>query len=207
MTTKLNIAVSTKNKIINRGTGAGGVNTNNNGSVFERITSIENKLLENKFEKVITNDKNKYSYYFESKNQNNKIIYLTQNGFKEYIKKKFNIDSYRCPDEAFLIFSNNMYHLKILEKKYQNGPGSVIDKLKTGQFTKREYEKIFKKGNDINCKVSYAFCISKYLQTEFESNKPKYNNMKEIMMEDNIKLFYGEDDNYLDLLYEWINKF
>ena len=66
--------------IKNKGTGAGGANTNINGISFENKTSIENKLLENNFTKIIMNNKNKYGYYFECNNveNNNKIIYLTQ---------------------------------------------------------------------------------------------------------------------------------
>jgi hypothetical protein len=52
--------------------------------------------------------------------------------------------------------------------------------------------------------IEYAFCISKFLQNKFESNNIKYNIIKEIMLEDNIKIFYGEDDNYLDIIYDWI---
>jgi hypothetical protein len=54
--------------------------------------------------------------------------------------------------------------------------------------------------------VSYAFCLSLFLQNKLESNTPKYNIIKEIMIEDDIKIFYGEDDKYFDNLYEWINK-
>jgi len=52
--------------------------------------------------------------------------------------------------------------------------------------------------------VSYAFCVSKFLQNKLESNNTKI--IKEIMAQDNIQVFYGDDDNYFDLLYEWINK-
>jgi len=191
-------------KVLNKGVGAGGANTTINGLSFENKTSIENKLLENNYIKVIMDTKKKYGYYFEYKNNNNKIIYMTQAGFKLYFKKTFNIEVYKQPDEAFLIFSNNEYHLKILEKKNQNTDGSIEDKLKTGQFNRREYEKMLNKYVLFN--ISYAFCISHFLQEKFESNKIKYKNMKEIMNEDGIKLFYGDDDNYFDILYEWINK-
>lgn len=195
----------------NKGTGAGGANTNANGLIFENKTSIEKKLLENNFQKVIMNKKNKYGYYFESKKENNKIIYLTQSGFKLYLKKKFDIDVYKQPDEAFIIIYNNEYHIKILEKKNQNVDGSVEDKLKTGQFNRREYEKIIKKvietqQTPYKCYIHYAFCVSKFLQDKFESNQIKYKNIKEIMMEDDIKIFYGEDEKYFDILFEWINQ-
>ena len=53
--------------INNKGTGAGGANTTLNGSLFEERTSIENKLLENKYIKkeIDTKNKNKKGYYFE----------------------------------------------------------------------------------------------------------------------------------------------
>jgi hypothetical protein len=79
-------------KIINKGTGAGGANTTLSGGSFEKITSIENKLLENNFNKIIVNNKKKYSYYLELNTENKKIIYVTQNGLKVYMKNKFNID-------------------------------------------------------------------------------------------------------------------
>jgi hypothetical protein len=190
-------------KIINKGTGAGGANTNLNGLTFERKTSIENKLIEKNFIKNTIN-KSKNGYYFEYNNSDKKFIYLTQDGFKLYLEKEFNINSYRKPDEAFIIIQNNEYNIKILEKKNQNVNGSVEDKLKTGLFNKKEYERIFKKiPHKFN--IDYAFCVSKFLQDKFESNNIKYNNMIEIMKEDDIKLFYGEKDNYFDLIFEWID--
>ncbi len=53
------------------------------------------------------NNKNKYGYYFECNNveNNNKIIYLTRNGFKLYFKEKHNINIYKQPDEAFILTS------------------------------------------------------------------------------------------------------
>ena len=197
------------NKIINKGTGAGGANTNFNGIMFENKTSIENKLLENNFKKIIMN-KNKYGYYYiKTNNENNKIIYLTQSGFQSYFKENFNFNIYKKPDEAFVILNNNTFYIKILEKKNQNVEGSVEDKLKTGLFNKKEYEKIFKyeieKNNIIfNYNISYGFCISKFLQEKFESNKIKYNIIKEIMDEDGIKIFYGDNDNYFDILLNWV---
>ena len=133
---------------LNKGIGAGGKNTTINGILFECKTCIENKLLENKFNKVIINKKNKknkYNYYFEYKNENTKIIYLTQSGFKLYFKEYYNINIYKQPDEAFVIYSDDKFYIKILEKKNQNVEGSVEDKLKTGLFNKKEYEKIFNK--------------------------------------------------------------
>ena len=196
---------------MNKGHGAGGKNTNINGNNFENKTSIENKLLENNFIKYIINKKNKYGYYFEFKNNKYKYIYLTQSGFRLYLKKFFNINVYKQPDEAFIIFYDNEILIKILEKKNQNVNGSVEDKLKTGKFNKIEYEKMIKnefrlKNLIYNIKISYAFCVNSFLQKKLNSNLIKYNIIKEIMEEDDIKIFYGEDEKYFDVIYNWINK-
>jgi hypothetical protein len=62
------------------------------------------------------------------------------------------------------------------------------------------------KDNSIKFIISYSFCVSHYLKKQLNSNTNKYNNMKEIMVEDNTNIFYGDDDNYFDKLIEWINK-
>ena len=187
-------------KVINKGTGAGGAKTVLNGGSFEKRTSIESKLLDKKFTKIIMNKKKKYGYYYEYNDTITKIIYLTQGGFKLYFKKEFNIDIPKHPDEAFLILRNGQYFLKILEKKNQNVEGSVEDKLKTGRFIRREYEKMLSTMNNLT--VSYAFCVSKFLQDKFDSDQVKYKIIKEIMIEDDIKIFYGDDENYFDCLYD-----
>lgn len=74
-------------------------------------------------------------------------------------------------------------------------------------FNKKEYDKMLNTYNNYNFNISYAFSISKFLQNKFESKQIKYNIIKEIMFEDNIKVFYGEDDNYFDILFKWINDF
>jgi hypothetical protein len=200
------IIESNKNDVIiesNKGTGAGGMMTTLNGCSFEKKTSIEKKLLDNDFSKNIIN-KNKYGYYFELVKENKKIIYFTQSGCKLYLKKEFNIDVYKHPDEAFLIIEDNTFHLKILEKKNQNGNGSVEDKLKTGAFNKKEYSKMLSQNDKYKFTISYAFCVSKFLQNKFESKQIKYKIIKEIMEEDDIKIFYGEDEKYFDILFNWI---
>lgn len=188
--------------IKNKGTGAGGKNTNKNGKSFENITDIETKLIENKYEKMKM-DKSKYGYYLYKNIDNNKIIYVSQNGLKLYIKQKFDIELFRNPDEAYIIEKNGKYIIKILEKKAQNVEGSIETKLWSGPALKREYEIIM--GN--NYVIEYAFCVSKFLQEKLISNDKKYEVLKQILDESNINIFYGEDSDYFDKIYEWINNF
>jgi len=194
--------------IKNRGTGAGGANTTKNGNSFETKTNIEDYLIKKDFIKNKMS-KNKNGYYLEKKiKEEDKdditLIYMTQNGFREYIKKlDIPNEIYRKPDETYLIISEDKYYLKILEKKNQNVDGSVEEKLKTGLFNKQEYE-LMLKNDKIEFIIKYGFCLSKFLEEKLNSDNTKYKNMKKLIEKDNIKLFYGDSDDYFDILYDWI---
>jgi hypothetical protein len=106
--------------IINNGTGAGGSNTNYYGKIFEEKTNNESKLLEQGYIKksFLNNSKNIYDYYLEKEFEDKIIIFVLQYGLKKYIKNKYNIDLFRCPDEAYIIeYKNGNKIIKILEKK------------------------------------------------------------------------------------------
>ncbi len=207
--------------VINRGTGAGGYKTNINGLAFEDLTNPEKLLIEKGFTRTDIS-KNKNGYYLikhlnekdevkdgikETKDPiSSSIIYMRQSGFKEYVKKKFDVDVYRNPDEAYLIHKNGKYHLKIIEKKNQNVDGSVEDKLKTGAFNRDEYTLMFDKleKDNIELVIDYAFCVSEFLQKKLQSSDGKYVNINRINEKNNIKVFYGNSPDYFDKLYEWI---
>ena len=106
--------------IVNKGTGAGGANTNLNGKKFEDKTNNIPRLFENGYEKIILNKKTKYGYYLTKTFEDKKIIFVSQSGLKDYIKHKYNIQLFRCPDEAYIIEYNTCKKvIKILEKKEQ----------------------------------------------------------------------------------------
>jgi len=190
--------------IINKGTGAGGNNTNYYGKMFENKTNNENNLLEQGYIKKYfkENKNNIYDYYLEKIFEDKKIIFVLQFGLKKYIKNKYNIDLFRCPDEAYIIeYNNENKIIKILEKKEQNVNGSVETKLWSASSLKREYELML--GN--NFKIEYYLCINDFLKNKIISNKPKYKTLNLILNENNIKILYGDDNNYLELLNNWIN--
>ena len=139
-----------------------------------------------------------------------KVLYLKQAGFKEYINNEFNILVYRNPDEAFIIKTKDTYYIKIIEKKNQNVNGSVEDKLKTGQFNREEYEMMFdveevrKKLGEVKIKIDYSFCVSEFLAKKLESPEQKYVNIKKINQKHNINIFYGNQEDYFEKIFEWI---
>jgi len=93
--------------MVNKGKGAGGANTNKNGKNFEDYTNNEPILIDSGYEKIVLNPKNKNDYYLLKTFEDKKIIFTKQNAFKKYMKKLYNIDMVRTPDEAYIIDYNN----------------------------------------------------------------------------------------------------
>jgi hypothetical protein len=189
---------------INKGTGAGGSNTNYFGKKFEEKTDNQKRLLENGYEKIILNKKAKFSYYLSKNFDDKKVTFVSQSGLKDYIKYKYNIELFRCPDEAYILeYTNGKNKILILEKKEQNVDGSVDTKLLAGPIFKEEYEEAL----EYKFEVAYAFCVSKFLQNKIMSNEKKYIIFNKLMKKHNIPILFGDDDNYFDTLDNWFNQY
>ena len=190
-------------ELLNKGTGAGGAKTNYYGKKFEEKTNNQSRLLENGY--IINNFKetSKKTYDYLSKTYEDKtIIFVLQHGLKIYMKNKYNIDLFRCPDEAFIIeYNSGKKVIYILEKKEQNVDGSVETKLWSGPSLKREYELVL--GEDFD--VFYGFCVSNFLKTKFISKNQKYIILNKILNENNIKVLFGDDENYFETFDMWFN--
>jgi hypothetical protein len=181
------------NTSINKGIGAGGANTTYYGKKFEEKTNNHSNLIEQGW----TN----HNYYLSQKFEDKTIIFTKQSGLKKYMKYKYNIDLFRFPDEAYIIeYDNGNKVIKILEKKEQNVAGSVETKLWAGPSLKREYQIVI--GDDFD--VVYGFCINNYLKNKLESPQPKYTTLTQILQENEIEVLFGDDDNYMDTLNNWL---
>ena len=192
--------------IINKGTGAGGSNTNYYGKKFEDKTNNQIRLLEQGFIKnsFSQKPKNSYDYYLSKTFENKTITFVLQNGLKMYMKHVYNIELFRCPDEAYIIeYNTGRKVIQILEKKEQNVSGSVETKLWSGPSLKREYELVL--GSDFE--VYYGFCLSSFLKNKIISNEKKYTILNTIFNENNIVCLFGDDDNYFETLDDWINNY
>ena len=190
--------------IINKGTGAGGANTNYYGKKFEEKTNNQQRLLEMGYTKNIFTKKPKkvYDYYLSKTFVDKTIVFVLQNGLKMYMKNKYNIDLFRCPDEAYIIeYTSGRKVIKILEKKEQNVEGSVETKLWSGPSLKREYELVF----GAEFEVFYGFCVSEFLKNKLISNEKKYTILNTIFNETNIAVLFGDDENYFETFDTWFN--
>ncbi len=135
----------------------GGSNTNVNGLLFEQTTSLEEvlKLVPNL---VVQDDK-----IF----RNNKEIGLLcgKGGLYTKLLKPKGIDysavisKKLLPDEAFFNYETQI--LYIIEKKFQNGSGSVDEKLQTCHFKKQQYTKL---AGLIGIKVEYIYILNDWFK-------------------------------------------
>jgi hypothetical protein len=178
---------------MNKGTGAGGKNTTSNGKSYEQKTSIEQKLISEGFLKK--------DFYYEFEINNKKIIYTLQNNFNKFMKQQFNFTAIRKPDEVFIIIEpNKKTIIKVLEKKCQNCEGSVETKLWAGPSLLREYQLYYSE----DFIIEYAFSVNDYLENKIKSNNIKWNLLNQILLEQNIKIFFGFAENYYCQIFNWI---
>lgn len=201
---------------INKGTGAGGSNTNVNGKSFEMKTSNEPRLLDSGFvRKNIpgVGYKIKNGFYYEKQmTPTTTVVYLTQGGLKAYFKHFLGKEMCRCPDEAYLFKhgcdGGASYTLKILEKKNQNTSGSVDTKLLAGKGFIDEY--IYCLGGDGDggsetvFTVEYAFCINEFLKKDYIADTKKSEALRFIHKKDGISVLFGDDTDYFDTLDAWL---
>ena len=192
--------------IINKGTGAGGANTNVTGKSFEQKTENETRLLEAGFTRkpipgYEKNTEGSFYYLIKETSPTESVVYLTQGGLKKYFEHFFKKELCRHPDEAYLFRNGDQYTLKILEKKNQNKSGSVDTKLMTARDFIEEYEDSIE---DPNFTVHYAFCVSDFLKKDYVSDKKKWVLLRGRHKKYGIAVLFGDDPDYYETLDAWI---
>jgi hypothetical protein len=190
---------------VNRGTGAGGANTNLFGKKFEEKTNNESRLIADGFTKAwpeTIKKPKKHECYLMKTLDDRTIYFVLQTGLKTFIKHKYDIELFRCPDEAYIIeYKSGRKVIKILEKKEQNVEGSVETKLWAGPALRREYELILGEGFE----VTYGFCLSSFLKDKITSGDKKYTTLTTILGEANINVLFGDDEDYFEQFDAWLS--
>lgn len=176
-------------KIVNKGTGAGGSNTNKNGLRYEDLTDLKTEF------NIIKSSK--YYELIQFNNINRKYVRLIKSQLFKYMKmnKEMNEDipkAHGCkqPDECYIDEDSKIIY--IIEKKFQQTGGSVCEKIQTGYFKKTHYNNIFP-----NYTVNYIYTLSDW----FNKNcKSEIVHLKEI----NIPVFWGSDKEYKNKIINYI---
>jgi len=188
--------------IINKGTGAGGKNTNLFGKKFEELTNYESLIGDWNKTLLTKGTKLKNHYFLFKKINNNDFVYVSQKAFVSFFEIIYNRTLFRNPDEAIIITDiNDNMTIKILEKKEQHVEGSVETKLWSAVALKREYQLMLP-----DCKIEYAFCLNSFFKNKFKINSTKWKILGQILNENDIKIFYGEDPDYFEQVNEWYKK-
>ena len=144
----------------------GGSKTNENGLGFEGRTSLIDSLNQNNEISIISNYKVFYKsrfigYYCEKHNFYKLFLEEKNISWKKLISKKY------LPDSVFINEVNKVVY--VIEKKYQEGSGSVDEKLQTCDFKKKIYTKLIQ---DTGYKTEYYYLFNKwYLREEYNDVK------------------------------------
>ena len=164
---------------VNRGTGAGGSNTNKNGLTYETLTELNNRI------KIIEEDKFSSRIYFDN---NNKIFRKTKQAklFK-CMENEMNLNikkAHGCknPDECYI--DEQLKNIFIIEKKFQKCSGSVCEKIQTPDFKVWQYSRTFP-----NYNIIYIYCLSDWFKTNCVAEL-EYLDYK------NIPYFWGSSNTY-----------
>ena len=175
---------SVSTQIINKGTGAGGSNTNKNGLSYEEKTDLTFEFTKINGRELSYNEKN-----FIKTNKTSLHKYM--NSINEKNLEILPAAGCKSPDEAYINNASNS--LFIIEKKFQQGTGSVDEKIQTGLFKKEHYGELFP-----NYKIHYIYCLSDWFKRDEYSSVLKY------LKKNNIPIFWGNDTNYKSEIIQYI---
>ena len=179
-------------KLNNKGTGAGGKNTNINGLSYEDKTNLEELYSESTYDKKDNTKTIKfkgYQYELYNVNKSNLYKFMEKNGEKN--DKLQPAAGCKNPDEAYI--DKNRKKLFIIEKKFQQTPGSVDEKIQTGPFKKLHYSKQFP-----NYHVIYIYCLSDWFKRD------EYISVLDYLKENDIPVYWGTDINYKEDIVKFI---
>lgn len=101
------------------------------------------------------------------------LLVLKEITHTNYISKKL------LPDEAILV-GNTLF---VIEMKFQNGAGSVDEKLQTCHFKKRQYAKLF---SDTDIDVEYIYVLNDWFK------QPSYKDVLEYIEEVGCHYYFNE---------------
>jgi hypothetical protein len=172
-------------KIKNRGTGAGGSNTNKNGLSYENKKDISTEY------NII--NKNENHTIIKFKKNDKEIITGTKGQFMKYLEDLENKDIKRLhgtkePDKWFI----NDDNIFIVEIKFQQGNGSVAEKLQTPEKKIRNLERRYP-----NKKVHYIYGLSEWFKNKCSAEIDD-------LIEDKIPHFWADDKNFKNNIVDYI---
>ena len=171
-----------KTKIKNRGTGAGGANTNANGLPYEALTMLPYDIIEEKKNHMKIKFHGSCDKTFICANQSKLFNYMDSIGV---INKKTIRKAHGCckPDECYIDHAANI--IFIIEKKFQQVPGSVCEKIQTSIFKKHFFNITFP-----DYTIVYMYCLSDWFRTHCKTELEILANIEKT------PVFFGSSETY-----------
>lgn len=158
-------------------THGGGTKPAENGYKYEKMTSLQTYFKQHGFE--IHNQtlcyKDKAIGLFLEKRKLYKWLDAKQVPWRHIVSKRL------LPDDCLYVHDSNTVY--ILEKKYQESPGSVDEKLQTCDFKKRTYQKLFA---PLGIRVKMVYWLSEWF------HQPCYQDSLEYIEDTGCQYFFGE---------------
>ena len=190
------IGCDIKGNIKNKGTGAGGAKTNKNGLSYEDMTVIKEsdrykytdslKVKTKMIQRVIIDGE----LHIKIKKAELKL-YMNEN-------KKYNTESEKAsqPDECYINETDKTNPiLFIIEKKFQNGSGSVCEKIQSPDFKLWQYGRTFP-----GYEIVYIYCLSSWFNENCKAEL-------EYLEYKNIPVFWGNDPEYKTKITHFITSY
>jgi len=178
--------------IVNRGTGAGGANTNRHGLPYEELTDLHTEfqtISELEYSSII-----RFNYPFHEKKykvtKQSKLFKCMQNEINTEIPKAHGCKN---PDECYIDTDNRI--IFIIEKKFQQRPGSVCEKIQTPDFKIWQYSRTLP-----GYEIVYIYCLSEWFKENCKAEL-------EYLEHKHIPVFWGTDQNYKSKIIDFITHY
>lgn len=173
--------------IKNKGTGAGGNKTNETGLPYETLTELEDYIITQEVLKHACKIKFKCSDKEFIKTKQSNLFKHMNNHMDEKVNKGHGCKN---PDECYIDFNQKI--IFIIEKKFQQVPGSVCEKIQTVEFKIWQYNRTFPQFN-----IVYIYCLSDWF---------KYNCKAEIeyLEYKKIPVYWGNSKSYKEDIVNFI---
>jgi len=177
----------------NKGTGAGGANTNKTGLFYENTTSLMDMYTV--LSECTSEKKTSTVQYIKFNNYTQTYVYASKNDFIKYMdpdKKNEYAHGCKSPDECYIDETNKK--IFIIEKKYQAVSGSVCEKIQSGPFKQWHFTRIFPE-----YRIIYMYCLNDWFKTHCKVEL-------EYLKEHSIPIFWGDSSSYKTDIVDFICK-
>lgn len=164
--------------------GKGGANTNKNGLLFEAKVDVRDAF-EHYGIRLNETDFGKGIYKLDLKDQN--IFVMQKQKLYRYLKSV--IENYESKDHVSkelwpdnCVINVTKKKISVIEVKFQQGNGSVDEKIQTCDFKRKQYVKI---ARPLGYHVEYIYVLSDWFKD------PKYKDALDYIVESGCKYYFG----------------